>query len=103
MNQLVISTPKDVSLRTSNVKRQQLTSTKPTRGVSVELKCSIARSVQFVDARKEYEPCSEFSCGDKTLSGEPRDRILSGVSGNIKNKPEGDCVDSICSIDDSKS
>ena len=61
VNQLVKSVSKDVSLRISYVGRQQLTSTRPTQGVSVELKSSMARRVEFVDAKKKFEPCSNCS------------------------------------------
>ena len=61
VNQLVKSISKDVSLRISYVGRQQLTSTRPTQGVSVELKSSMARRVEFVDAKKKFEPCSNCS------------------------------------------
>ena len=64
LNQLVKSIPKDVLLRTSYVERQQLTSTQSAQGVSVEQKSSVARRVQFTEAKKEYEPCSDCSSGD---------------------------------------
>ena len=64
VNQLVKSIPKDVLLRTSYVERQQLTSTQSAQGVSVEQKSSVARRVQFTEAKKEYEPCSDCSSGD---------------------------------------
>ena len=88
VNQLVSSIPKNVLLRTSYVERQQLTSTKPTHGVSVELKSSMVSRVQFVNAKKEYEPCSEYSSGDETLSWESTqeqgsDKKLFGESGFI--------------------
>ena len=93
------------------------------------------RRIQFIDAKQEYEPCSDCSTGDQTLSGESteesgldrelsgetgsimpgqdnllgksmpgrlRDKILSGEPRNMKNKPEGDCVDSISTSDGSK-
>ena len=68
VNQLVNSIPKDVLLITPYVERQQPISTRPTQGVSVKLKSSMARRVQFVDAKKEYEPCSDCSSGDETSS-----------------------------------
>ena len=49
------------------------------------------RRIQFIDAKKEYEPCSDCSTGDQTLSGESteesgldRDKILSGEPRNLK-------------------
>ena len=65
--------------------RQQLTSTQSAQGVSVELKSRMARRVQFTDAKKEYEPCSDCSNGDETSSGEscsigPGQDDLSGES-----------------------
>ena len=122
VNQLVNSIPKDILLRTSYVECQQLTGTQCAQGVSVELKSSMARRVQLTDAKKEYGPCSDWSSGDETLSGEscsigsrqndlsealmpgrPKDRIWSGESRNKNNKSEGDSVDSISSSDVTKS
>ena len=67
--QLLNSITKDVLLRTSCVEQQQLTSTKPTQGVSVEPKSNVARKAQFVDAKEEYESRSDCLSGDKTLYG----------------------------------
>ena len=122
VNQLVKSTPKDVLLRTSYVEHQQLTSTWPAQGVSVELESKVARKVQFVDAKKEYEPCSDCSSGDEALSGKsgsimpgqnhlsgesvpmrPRNRMLSGELRNLKTKSECDYAGSISSSDGFKS
>ena len=80
MNQIVNSIPKHVVLKTSCVVRQQLTSTQSAQGVSVELNSRMARRVQFNDAKKEYEPCSDCSNGDETSSG---DETLSGESCSI--------------------
>ena len=46
------------------MERKQLTSTQSAQGVSVEQKSSVARRVQFTEAKKEYEPCSDCSSGD---------------------------------------
>ena len=52
VNQLVNSMPIYVLLRTSYLERQQLISTQPTQGVSVELKSRMAKRVHFVEAKK---------------------------------------------------
>ena len=70
VNQLVNSMPNYVLLRTSYLERQQLISTQPTQGVSVELKSNMAKEVQFVEAKKKYEPCTDCSSGDETFSRE---------------------------------
>ena len=81
----------------------------------------MTRKVQFTEAKEEYEPCSENSSGDETLSAEscafwpgqedlsgesnlkrPRDIILSGESKNITDKLEYNDVDSTGSSDDSR-
>ena len=132
VNTLVDSITKVVLLRTSYLERQHLTSTQPTQGVGIELKSSKPERVQCVDAKTEYESCSNCSSGDETLVGEStqesvrhstgnrapsglnklsresipgqlRDRILSGESRNMKNKSEVDCVDTISSSDEAKS
>ena len=88
--------PKDVLLRTSFTEHWTSTQVQATEKVSVK---SITRKVHFTDARKEYEPSSDCSSGDETMSGEsgtfepvhdnlsgetmlgrPWDRILSGES-----------------------
>ena len=51
------------------MEHQQLTSTQSSHGFSDELNSSIARRVQFTDAKEEYEPCSDCSSGDETPSG----------------------------------
>ena len=99
VNQLVSSMPKDVLLRTSLPERGKLIPVQVTEEVRVKSKSSFTRKVHFTDARAEYEPGSDCSSGDKTMSGEsdifrpvqddlsgerlmrpPRDRILSGES-----------------------
>ena len=70
MNQLANSIPKDVLLRTSYVERQQLNSIQTAQEVSAKLKSSMARRVQFTEAKGEYAQCSYCSSADKTLSGE---------------------------------
>ena len=69
-NQLLISMPKDVLLRTSYAERQQTNGTQTAQGFSVKLTSSVTRRVQFTDAREEYEPSSDCSSRDETLSEE---------------------------------
>ena len=102
LNQLLNSRPKDVLLRTSYTEHRETTNVHTTEEVRVESKSSVTRKFQLTQAEQEYEPCSDSSCGDKTLSGEscafgprqddlsresnsrqPRDRILSRESRNI--------------------
>ena len=97
VNQLVTSMPKDVLLRTSFTERGK--SVQVTEEVRVKSKSSSTRKVHFTDAKEEYEPSSDCSSGDETISGEsgtlgpvqddlsgerlmrpPMDRILSGES-----------------------
>ena len=97
VNQMVNLMPKVVLLRTSFTDHRTSTHVQATEEVRVESKTSFTRKVHFTDAREEYEPSSDFSSGDKTLSGEsgtfepgqddlsgermlgqPRDRMLSG-------------------------
>ena len=99
VNQLVNSMPKDVLLRTSYTEDREATKVQTTEKVRIKSKSSVKRKVQFTEAKEEYEPCSDSSSGDETLSGEscafeprqdelsgesdskrPRDRILSGES-----------------------
>ena len=96
VNQLVNLMPKNVLLKTSFTKHRTSTHVQTTEEVRVESKSSFTRKVHFTDAREEYEPSSDCSSGDETLSGEsgsfgtgqddlsgetmlgqPRDRILS--------------------------
>ena len=95
VNQLVNSIPKDILLRTPYVERQHLISTRSTQGINVELKSSMARRVQFVDAKKEYEPCSDCSSGDETSS---RDETCPG-SQLRKVVQTGNCPGSRCEDD----
>ena len=99
VNQLVSSMPKEVLLRTSFTENGTLNQARATEEVRVESRSSFTRKVRFTDAREEYEPSSECSIGDETLSGESetfepvqddlsgerlfrqlRDRMLSGES-----------------------
>ena len=52
------------------MERQQATGSQTAQEVSVKVRSSSARRVQFIDAREEYEPCSDCSSGDEKLSGE---------------------------------
>ena len=102
VNQLLNSRPKDVLLRTSDTEHRETTNVHTTEENRVESKSSVTRKFQLTEAEQEDEPCSDSSCGDKTLSGEscafeprqddlsresnsrqPRDRIFSGESRNI--------------------
>ena len=97
VNQLVNSMLKDVLLRTSYREHREATHVQTTGEVRVKYKSNVTRKVQFTEAKEEYEPCSDCSSGDETLSGEscafgpgqddlsretmsrqPRDRKLSG-------------------------
>ena len=99
VNQLVTSKPKDVLLRTSFPERRKPIPVQATEEVRVKSKSSFTRKVHFTDAKAEYEPGSDCSSGDETMSGEsdifrpvqddlsgerlmrpPRDKILSGES-----------------------
>ena len=99
VNQLVTSMPKDVLLRTSFKERRKSTPVQVTEKVRFKSKTSFTRKVHFTDAKEEYEPSSDCSSGDETISGEsgtfgseqddlsgerlmrqPRDRLLSGES-----------------------
>ena len=123
VNQLVTSMPKDVLLRTSFPERGKLIliPVQITEEVKVKSKSSFTRKVRFTDAKAEYEPGSDCSSGDETMSGEsdifrpvqddlsgerlmrpPRDRILCGESRNITDRVERDGVESLDSSDDSR-
>ena len=97
VNQLMTSTPKDVLLRTSFAERGKSTPFQVTEEVRVKSKSSFTRKVYFTDTKEEYEPSSDCSSGDETMSGEsgtfgtvqdvlsgerllrqPRDKMLSG-------------------------
>ena len=70
VNQLVSSMPKEVLLRTSFTEHGTLNQTQATEEVRVKSKSSFTRKVHFTDAREEYEPSSDCSSGDETMSGE---------------------------------
>ena len=70
VNQLVTSIPKDVLLRTSFTERGKPTPVQVTEEVRVKSKSSFTRKVHFIDAKAEYEPGSDCSSGDETMSGE---------------------------------
>ena len=99
MNQLVTSMRKDVLLRTSFIERGRPTSVQVTEEVRVKSKSSFTRKVHFTEVKEEYDPSSDCSSWDETMSGEsdtsqsvqdhlsgerlmrpPRDRNLSGES-----------------------
>ena len=99
VNQLVSSMPKDVLLRTSFTEYRTFTQAQATEEDSVKSRSSFTRKVHFTDGREEYEPSSDCSSGEETMSGEsdtfepvqddvsgerllrqPRDRMLSGES-----------------------
>ena len=99
VNQLVTSMPKDVLLGNSFTERGKPTPVQVTEEVRVKSKSSFTRKVHFTDAKEEYDPSSDCSSGDETMSGEsdtfrpvqddlsrerltrpPRDRNLSGES-----------------------
>ena len=44
--------------------------TQTAQEVNVELRFSVTRRVQFLGTNEEYEPSSDFSSGDETLSGD---------------------------------
>ena len=70
VNQLVNSMPKDVLLRTSYTEHREATNVQTTEEVRVKSESSVTRKIQFTEAKEEYEPCSDSSSGDETLSGE---------------------------------
>ena len=49
---------------------RQSIATQTAQEVNVELRSSVTRRVQFTDTKEEYEPSSDSSSGDETLSGE---------------------------------
>ena len=95
VNQLVSSIPKDVLPRNSYVECQQPIATQTALEVSVKLRSSVTRSVQFTETKEEYEGEScTFGPGQddlsgKTMSKQPRDRVLS-----IKNQSGEDDAES---------
>ena len=70
VNQLVTSMPKDVLLRTSFTERGKLTPVQVTEEVRVKSISSFTRKVHFTDSKEEYDPSSDCSSGDETMSGE---------------------------------
>ena len=96
---MVTSMQKDVLLRTSFTERGRPTPVQVTEEVRVKSKSSFTRKVHFTDVKEEYDPSSDCSSRDETISGEsdtfrpvqddlsrerlmrpPRDRNLSGES-----------------------
>ena len=97
VNQLVNLMPRGVLLRTLFTEHRTSTQVQATEEVRVKSKSSFTRRVHFTNAREDYEPSSDCSSGDETMSGEsgtiepvqddlsgetmlgqPRDRMLSG-------------------------
>ena len=70
VNQLVNSMPKNVLLRTSLTEHRTTTHVPATEEVRVKSKFSFTRKAHFTDARENYEPSSDCSSGDETMSGE---------------------------------
>ena len=70
VNQLMISMPKDVLLRTSFIERGRPTPVQVTERVRVKSKSSFTRKVHFTDVTEEYDPSSDCSSWDETMSGE---------------------------------
>ena len=70
VNQLLTSMPKDVLLRTSFTERGRPTPVQVTEEVRVKSKSSFTRKVHFTDVKEEYDPISDCSYGDETMSGE---------------------------------
>ena len=108
-------------MRTSFTERGKPTPVQVTEEVRAKSKSSFTRKVHFTDAKAEYEPSSDCSSGDKTMSGEsdtfgpvqnnlsgerlmrpPSDRILSEKSKNITDRVGRDGVESFGSNDDSR-
>ena len=70
VNQLVNSMPQDVLLRTSFTEHRTLTQAQATEEVRVKSKSSFTRKIHFTDAKEEYEPSSDCSSRDETMTGE---------------------------------
>ena len=70
VNQLVNSIPKDVLFRNLFTDHQTSTHVEATEEVRVMSKSSFSRKVHFTDAREDYEPSSDCSSGDETMSAE---------------------------------
>ena len=84
VNQLVTSMLKDVLLRTSFTERGKSTPFQVTEEVRVKSKSSFTRNVHFTDAKEEYDPSSDCSSGDETMSGE------SGTFGPVQDDLSGE-------------
>ena len=70
VNQLVTSMPKEVLLRTSFTEYGTSNQNQATEEVRIKSKSSFTRRVHFTDAKEEYEPSSDCSSLDETMSGE---------------------------------
>ena len=70
VNHLVTSMPKEVLLRTSFIERGRPTPVQGTEEVRVKSKSSFTRKVYFTDVKEEYDPSSDCSSEDETMSGE---------------------------------
>ena len=77
VNQLVGSMRKEVLLRTSFIEHGKLNQAQATEEVRVKSRSSFTRKVHFTDIREEYEPSSDCSTVDETMSGES-DTVESG-------------------------
>ena len=121
VNQLVTSMPKDVLLKTSFIERGRPTPIQVTEEVRVKSKSSFSGKVHFTDVKEEFDPRSDCSSWDETMSGEsdtsrlvqdllsgesdskrPMDRVLSGESRKITDRLEHDDAESFGSSDDSR-
>ena len=94
VNQLVNLIPKDVLLRISCVENQQLTSTQSAQGISVELKSSLARRVQFTDAKRSTSRARTFQMEMRhrpEMRHCPGSRVPSSPAGMIS--PGSPCQD----------
>ena len=69
VKQLANSMPKEVLLRTSFTEHWTSTQVQATEEVRFKSKSIFARTVHFTDAREEYEPSSDCSSGQETMSG----------------------------------
>ena len=98
---------------------QQSIATQTAQEVNVEVRSSVTRKIQFRGANEEYEPSTDCSSGDETLSGShaPSVRQCRNDQGtecfpaggvdirarNVMNKSEDDDAEPIGSSDDSQS
>ena len=62
--------PKEVLLRTSFTEYGTSNQNQATEEVRIKSKSSFTRRVHFTDAKEEYEPSSDCSSLDETMSGE---------------------------------